>query len=116
MGAGFGGDLPQSYPLLDQIIAKGCPLALGLAMNVPLTGGTEHPPGINTYFAEEWEKWFWRYATKGANEPVKDEMGNILQSGNRRDVLAVSNLALYEAAEGRDSNPDWGYMVFPHCF
>lgn len=45
---GTGGNLPQSYPLLDQIVAKGCPLALGLVMNAPLTGGTQHPPGINT--------------------------------------------------------------------
>ncbi len=31
--------------------------------------------------------------------------GNILQSGNRRDVLAVSNLALYKAAGGTIQTP-----------
>lgn len=92
--AGAGGDFPQSYPLLDWTVAKGCPLALGLVVNAPLTKGTKHPPGINTGFAIQWAQYFWRYATKGVRDPIKDEYGNILQPGGRWDVLAAANKAL----------------------
>lgn len=95
---GAGGDFPQSYPLLDWIVAKGCPLALGLVVNAPLTSGTQAPPGINETFAKKWAKWFWYYAAKGTDEPIKDDNGNILQPSGRRDILAAANLALYKAA------------------
>jgi hypothetical protein len=75
------------------MVEKGCPLALGLVVNAPLTGGTD-TPGINTKFAINWAQYFWKYATKGVREPIKDQNGNILQPGGRWDVLAAANKAL----------------------
>jgi len=97
--AGAGGNFPQSYPLLDRMVEKGCPLALGLVVNAPLTGGTQPPPGINTDFAIKWVRYFWRYATKGVREPIKDQNGNILQPGGRWDILAAANKALDKAGK-----------------
>ena len=97
--AGAGGDFPQSYPLLDRMVEKGYPLALGLVVNAPLTGGTQPPPGINTDFAIKWVRYFWRYATKGVREPIKDQNGNILQPGGRWDILAAANKALDKAGK-----------------
>jgi len=94
---GAGGDFPRSYPLLDQIVAKGCPLALGLVMNAPLTAGKNPPPGINIKFAINWSKKFWDYVANGVKDPIRDENGNILQSGGRWDVLAAANKALEKA-------------------
>jgi hypothetical protein len=110
--AGAGGNLPQSYPLLDRMVEKGCPLALGLVVNAPLTGGTRHPPEINTDFAIKWAQNFWRYATKGVREPIKDQNGNILQPDGRWDVLAAANLALYVAAGRKISKPMFGMGIY----